>query len=300
MPTTYTQHTQPLHYRRPRWRRVVVVLAVLALVLGGLAYAGYRVYQRVSTALIVPGCQAGTGANALPIDQAQAPIAATVAGVATRMGLPLRALEIGYATALQESKLTNVTYGDRDSVGIFQQRPSEGWGSAAQLEDPQYASTAFFSALVKVPNYLNLPIDEAAQDVQHSADGSAYAQWDDTAALLATSYVTTPHAVTCWYTPAANAKANLSSAGRGLSDVFGPTGAASNGAVLQAVSSGPSGLEVQVRPENGWTVANWLMANASTYGLTKVSYDGWEWSASLTETSWQATPSGSAGSILAS
>jgi hypothetical protein len=289
-----------LNYRRPRWRRVVVALAILVLICGGLAYAGYRIYQRVSVALIVPGCQVGTGASALPIDQDQAPIAATIAGVAARMGLPLRALEVGYATALQESKLTNPTYGDRDSVGVFQQRPSEGWGTAAELEDPEYASTAFFSALVKVPNYLGLPIDEAAQDVQHSADGSAYAQWDDTAEFLATSYVTTPHAVACWYTPAANTKANPASAATGLVDVFGPTGAASDGAVLQSVSSGRSGLDVQVRQENGWAVANWLMANASTYGLTKVSYDGWEWSASLTETSWQATPSGSTGSILAS
>ena len=289
-----------MNYRRPRWRRVVVVLTILVLVLGGLAYAGFRIYQRVSTALIIPGCQAGSGSGALPIDQQQAPIAATVAGVAARMGLPLRALEIGYATALQESKLTNPTYGDRDSVGVFQQRPSEGWGSTAQLEDPEYATTAFFSALVKVPNYLSLPIDQAAQEVQHSADGSAYSQWDSTAEFLATSYVTTPHAVTCWYTPAANTKANLASAGSGLVGIFGPTGAASNGAVLQSVSSGASGLEVRARPEDGWTVANWLMANASTYGLTKVSYDGWEWSASLTETSWQAAPSANTGSILAS
>jgi hypothetical protein len=300
VPTTYTQHTQPMDYRRPRWRRVVVVLVVLALVCGALAYAGYRIYQRVSTALIIPGCQVGTGTSALPIDADQAPVAATIAGVATRMGLPLRALEIGYATALQESKLTNVTYGDRDSVGVFQQRPSEGWGTVTQLEDPEYASTAFFSALVQVPNYLSLPIDEAAQDVQHSADGSAYSQWDDTAEFLATSYVTSPHAVTCWYTPAANTAANPPSASTGLVDVFGPAGAASDGAVLQSVSDGGSALHVQVRPEDGWTVANWLMANASTYGLTKVSYDGWEWSASLTETSWQAAPSGNAGSILAS
>jgi hypothetical protein len=300
VPTTYPQHTEPLNFRRPRWRRVVVVLAVLALVLGGLAYAGYRIYQRVSTALIVPGCQVGSGANALPIDSGQAPIAATIAGVSARMGLPLRALEVGYATALQESKLTNPTYGDRDSVGVFQQRPSEGWGTAAQLENPEYASTAFFSALVKVPGYTSLPIDEAAQDVQHSADGSAYSQWDDTAQFLATSYVTTPHAVTCWYAPPAKVKASLAAAATGLVGVFGPTGAANDGAVLQAVSNSRSALEVQVRPQNGWTVANWLMSNASTYGLTKVSYDGWEWSASLTETSWQATPTGSTGSILAS
>jgi hypothetical protein len=300
VPTTYPRRDERLNYRRPRWRRVVVVLTVLAVLAGGASYAGYTIYQRIETALVVPGCQAGSGVNALPLDSDQAPVGATIAGVAARMGLPGRALDIAYATALQESKLTNLTYGDLDSVGIFQQRPSQGWGSAAQLEDPEYASTAFFSALVKVPNYQSLPIDDAAQDVQHSADGSAYAQWDSTAELLTAAYTATPHAVTCWYTPAANTKASPASAAAGLAHVFGPTGTASDGAVLQRVSRVRSGLDVRVRPENGWTVANWLMANASAYGLTKVSYDGWEWSASLHESTWQASPGDNAGSILAS
>jgi hypothetical protein len=276
-----------------------VVLVVLGLA-GAASYAGLTVYRHISASLILPGCQAGSGANALPLDPGQAPVAATIAGVAARMGLPTRAVEVAYATALQESKLTNVPYGDRDSVGVFQQRPSQGWGTVTQLQDPEYASTAFFSALVKVPGYQGLPVDVAAQDVQHSADGSAYAQWASTASSLATAYVKTPHAVTCWYTPAANTSADLASAATGLVHVFGPTGAASDGAVMQAVKPGRSGLEVRVRPGNGWTVANWLMANASVYGLTKVSYDGWEWSASLTESAWQAVPGDNAGSILAS
>jgi hypothetical protein len=279
---------------------VAVVLVVLAALIGGAVYAGVTVYRHVTTALIAPGCQAGSGANALPLDPDQAPVAATIAGVAARMGLSTRALEIAYATALQESKLTNLTYGDRDSVGVFQQRPSEGWGTAAQLEDPEYASTAFFKALVKVPGYLSMPVYQAAQDVQHSADGSAYAQWESTAQFLATSYVATPHAVTCWYTPAASTTPSLSSAATGLVNVFGPTGTASHGAVMQGVSRVSSGLQVRVRPQNGWTVATWLMTHASVYGLTKVSYDGWEWSASLTESRWQAVPGDNAGSILAS
>jgi len=300
VPTTYPRREERLNYRRPRWRRVVVVLVVLAALAGAGSYAGYTIYERVETALIVPGCQAGSGVNAQPLDSDQAPVGATIAGVAARMGLPARALDIAYATALQESKLTNLPYGDLDSVGVFQQRPSQGWGTATQLEDPEYASTAFFSALVKVPNYLSLPEYVAAQDVQRSADGSAYEQWESTAQLLTTEYTAVAHGVTCWYTPAANTKANPAQAAAGLAHVFGPTGAASDGAVLQGVDAGRSELVVRVRPQDGWTVANWLMANASTYGLTKVSYDGWEWSASLRESSWQANPAHNAGSILAS
>ena len=87
---------------------------------------------------------------------------------------------MAYATALQESKLENLDYGDRDSVGIFQQRPSQGWGTAAEIEDPAYAAGAFFDALVKIPDYAKLPVDVAAQDVQQSADGAAYEQYAQT------------------------------------------------------------------------------------------------------------------------
>jgi hypothetical protein len=275
------------------------VLVVIAALLGAAAYGAYTAYRHFATSLITPGCQAGSGVNALPLDPDQAPVAATIAGVATRMGLPARALQIAYSTALQESKLANLSGGDLDSVGVFQQRPSQGWGSVSQLEDPQYASTAFFKALVKVPNYLTIPEDVAAQDVQHSADGTAYAQWESTAAQLTSAYTATPHAVTCWYTPPASPKPEYSSVQARLAQVFGPTGTATDGAVVTGVDRSRSGLEVRVRSQDGWTVANWLMTHASMYGLTKVSYDGWTWSASLTETSWQAASGGSAGSILA-
>ena len=154
-----------------------VILVIVGLIAVG-AFAAYNAYQRyVQRVLTVPGCQAGTGANAIGLDFGQTADAATVAGVAARDRLPREALTVAYATAWQESKLENLPYGDRDSVGIFQQRPSEGWGSTAQLEDPAYAAGAFFGALVKIPGYAKLPVDVAAQDVQHSADGAAYEQY---------------------------------------------------------------------------------------------------------------------------
>jgi hypothetical protein len=275
---------------------------VIAAVLGGAAYGALTVYRHITTALISPGCQAGSTEAGYSLDTDQAPVAATIAGVAARMGLPAQALEIALATALQESKLTNLPYGDRDSVGVFQQRPSEGWGTAAELQDPEFASTAFFKALVKVPNYLKIPQYQAAQDVQHSADGSAYAQWQSTAQQLTTSYTARAHDLTCWYTPPASPKPEISSVQARLPQVFGPA-STSEGSVMTSASASASttaGLKVGVRPAAGWTVANWLMTHASMYQLTKVSYDGWQWSASLTETSWQHVTGGDAGSILAS
>ena len=297
VPTTYSRGAQPSQSYRPRWRRVLVVIAVLAVLAGGAAYAAYSVYRHIATSLITPGCTAGLGENATQVDPSQAPVAATIAGVAARMGLSRRALEIAYAAALQESKMTNLPGGDRDSVGVFQQRPSQGWGTAAQLQDPEFASTAFFKALVKVPAYKTIPIYQAAQSVQHSADGTAYQQWEPDAQALAVAYTATPHAVTCWYTPASKGHPQLASLSARIPAVFGP---AAPGAPVESVSRAGPGLRVRVSPAQGWTVAHWLMTHASLYGVTKVSYQGWQWSASLTESAWQAAPGKEAGSIVAS
>ena len=171
-----------------------------------------------------PGCQAGTGGAAIPLDTDQAGIAATIAGIAARHRLPQRAVTIALAAALQESKLQNLDYGDRDSVGVFQQRPSQGWGTTAELEDPVYATTKFFAALVRVPGYTKMPVDRAAQDVQHSADGYAYEQWVGIATQLAGYFTgTSPAEVSCWYTPAGQGvQADLAGALKQLTQTFGP------------------------------------------------------------------------------
>lgn len=93
---------------------------------------------------------------------------------------------IGVATSLQESKLYNLghlgAYNDYDSQGLFQQRPSSGWGTPEQITDPGYASRAFFDALKNVPGWEDLPLTTAAQTVQVSAYPYAYAQWEQQAA----------------------------------------------------------------------------------------------------------------------
>jgi hypothetical protein len=295
-------------YQRPSWRRPLIVLTVIALLLGGAAYAAYTAYQRyVIKLLTVPGCQAGTGVNAMQLDFGQAADAATIAGVAVRERLPQRALTIAYATAMQESKLENLSYGDLDSVGIFQQRPSQGWGSAAQLQDPAYAAGAFFRALVRVPGWQQLPVYQAAQAVQRSADGSAYQQYASSGAALASYYIAKPHAVTCWYSPAdqaasqgVSARQNLSGAIKPMTETFGaPGGSGALTRVSRARSGGREVLRVTT-DRNGWAVANWLVTNASSYGITRVSYAGYQWKASLTETSWQADPGAATGGIVAS
>jgi len=275
-------------------------------VLAVAAFAAYRGFLRPSSpAPPPPGCQVGTGLQAISMDTGQAAVAATIAGVAARHRLPRQAVTIAYAAALQESQMENLDYGDRDSVGVFQQRPSQGWGTTSQLENPVYATTKFFAALVHVHGYAKLPVDQAAQDVQHSADGTAYQQWAPLAAALA-GYFTgaPPHGVSCWYVPPA--RADLAAAARGLTRTFGPRGRA--GVVIgittdrSAEAGNGSVAVVHARQDAAWTVADWLVAYAPDYGISQIRYAGYEWNAADGSAGWQRVGSAQGqprGSIVA-
>ncbi|TDC41174.1 hypothetical protein [Micromonospora sp. KC213] len=122
----------------------------------------------------------------IPLDDAQLANARAIIEEAKKTGVGKRGAVIGIATSLQESKLYNLghlgAYNDHDSQGLFQQRPSSGWGTPDQVTDPEYASQAFFEALKNVPGWQELPLTTAAQTVQVSAFPYAYAQWEEQAA----------------------------------------------------------------------------------------------------------------------
>ncbi|NJP34011.1 hypothetical protein [Micromonospora thermarum] len=122
----------------------------------------------------------------VPLDDDQRKNAKEIIKVAKKTGVGERGAVIGIATALQESKLYNLghlgMYNDHDSQGLFQQRPSSGWGTPEQITDPEYASTAFFEALKNVDGWQDLPLTTAAQTVQVSAYPFHYAQWEEQAA----------------------------------------------------------------------------------------------------------------------
>ncbi len=218
-------------------------------------------------------CLIGPDNQAVQLSISQAGIAATIAGVASHRGMPVRAVAIAYATALQESKLANLHYGTLDSVGVFQQRPSQGWGTVRQIENPVYATNRFFAALAEVPRYRRLPIYEAAQDVQHSADGSAYAQYSEIGTVMARAFTgAQPHEVWCSYgSPVGHAR--LAAARTALDGAFGRLG----GGTL----AGDPARRVDVTgSREGWAVAAWLVSHADSYGIRYVRYAGFQWLAS--------------------
>ncbi len=248
--------------------------AAVTIVLLAVLFVGYLAITRHPAVVPRPtGCSADApDGEGWQLAVSQASIAATIAGVADRRAMPERALTIAYATALQESDLANLPYGDLDSVGVFQQRPSQGWGTVKQIEDPVYASTRFFAALATVPGYLHMPIYEAAQAVQRSADGQAYAQWATTGAQLAAAFGgSLPHAVWCSYATVGH-KVRLWAASRALAGTFGPLtqGTARSG-------RDPARTVAVQDQSQGWAVAAWLVTNASSYGIRDVSYRGYEW-----------------------
>jgi TP901 family phage tail tape measure protein len=120
-------------------------------------------------------------------DAEQLQNASTIATVGRSMGMTNRDIEIGIMTAITESMLRNLKGGDRDSVGLFQQRPSQGWGSVQQIMDPNYSARKFFGALKGVKGRATLDPWVAAQKVQRSAfsDGSNYRKyWDEAMAIF--------------------------------------------------------------------------------------------------------------------
>jgi hypothetical protein len=124
--------------------------------------------------------------------------AATIAQVARDQGLPERAVVIALATAQQESRLRNLDYGDRDSLGLFQQRPSAGWGTEAQVQDPVYAANKFYDRLVEVPNWETGDLATVSDAVQHSAFPEAPAQWEEMATTLAAAQISElPDQIVC-------------------------------------------------------------------------------------------------------
>ncbi|MFJ3232846.1 heavy metal transporter [Streptomyces sp. NPDC086787] len=297
--------------RRGRLFRLGSALTVLA------AVAGYLVVQYVTSGAGAPGCTVVSGrgdGTSYKFTPEQASNAATITAVGTGRGMPQRAVAIALATALQESGLRNIEHGDRDSLGLFQQRPSMGWGTEKQIMEPTYAAGAFYKHLAKVPGYTGLPLTVAAQRVQRSGYPEAYAKHEPDATLLAAALTGQSAAtLTCQGSPASGtAEAAVRTGpgavraalardfGRDALDLAGtevgatappsprPASEATARIVTVPVPDDPKADRAgRTERQRGWQLAHWAVANSSTLHISRVSYAGREWTAGSTDSRWR-------------
>lgn len=165
-----------------------LVLAIPLLLAAGLAsvIGAFAVGGGISGSLICT--PDGTPTGTVPgFTEEQMRNAATIVAVGKQMHVPEQGWVVAITAAILESQLRNLHHGDRDSLGLFQQRPSMGWGHPAQLTTPTYAATQFFNHLKNTPDWQSMSVNDAAQAVQSSATPDAYAQYEDQArAIVAT------------------------------------------------------------------------------------------------------------------
>jgi cell wall-associated NlpC family hydrolase len=174
--------------RRALWFPFLVLLVAGALAGAVAVVAAGTGATNQAPAGCAPEVTAATAVGGVALDAGQLANAWIIYAVGAGLGLPERAEIVAVATAMQESALQNLPYGSGDSLGLFQQQPSQGWGTAGQIMDPVTAARAFYQRLTQVSDWQSLPVSVAAQDVQHSAFPDAYAQWQPDAARLVMTF----------------------------------------------------------------------------------------------------------------
>ena len=284
--------------RTSRLRRATLTF-FLALVV--VAVVGVLMLRGVGPLPDPEGCEAEVGGLTVSLSTEQAENAAIIAAVGVRRGLPARAVSIALATAYQESKISNLDHGDRDSLGIFQQRPSMGWGTAKQITNPYYAANRFYDELEKIDGYQTMRITEAAQRVQRSGFPEAYEDHaaDGRALASALTGYSAGGAFSCVVRNEEGSRQKERASGltrraeavrRDLEHAFGdlPLGGFAPGGVRDGHMEGSAhydgrAIDVFVRPVNpdtnrrGWAIAQYLVAHADRLQIQHVIFDDRIW-----------------------
>jgi hypothetical protein len=245
-----------------------LVLAFVLVIAGGVG--AFWLLRSRNLTEPVPGqqrCVATANNKSAVVDLEQAHFASIIAGVAVRRGLPPRAASIALATAYQETGIRNLDYGDRDSVGLFQQRPSQGWGTEKQLMDPDYAAGKFYDALVKIDNWESDDINDVAQKVQHSGHPEAYNDHEADARVLASALTgQSPAGFSCL--DRSGTPGDTKGLRSSLQQTFGNIDDSTDGSVI-TIGAGST--------RRAWAYAHYAVANASLYGVTTVKIRNRSW-----------------------
>ena len=250
---------------------IVGVTVVVALIVGAVVVWSGVTKTPLPTA---DRCEATVKGHTTSIDPEQARNAAIIAGVSVKLGLVPRAASIALATAYQESGIRNLDYGHADSLGLFQQRPSKGWGTKEQVTDPWYSSNAFYKAMLKVKGWKTKNIGDVAQAVQRSAFPDAYDKHIDNARALASALSgETPASFSCVVSSPSAADPS------GMKDFLDET----LGAKVVQITAIDTGLSVQTQDSRqAWAVAELAIANVGMYGLSSVELGTSTWTRTTT------------------
>lgn len=258
----------------------IAVLVALAAIIATIVWRMSTGKPQPAPYLPQQGCQVTLDGFTSLLTPEQAANASIIVGESIRRGLPARAATIALVTAYQESDLRNLDHGDLDSVGLFQQRPSQGWGSVQQIMDPWYAAGKFYDALVKVPGWESGVIGDMAQAVQRSGVPTAYAQHETKARAWASALTGfSPAAVSC------SDRSRTPATASQLTDFFarvygGTVTPALNGATLQLTTPGDP---------VAWAVAQLTMLRGAVAGVNSVQVSSMSWTNADTEyPPWQA------------
>ncbi|GAB3245659.1 hypothetical protein [Kineosporia babensis] len=281
--------------RRSPFRGFLIGLTVIA-VTAGLAVGGAWVWLQgavgpVTLREICTGEFTDGSKHTLEIDQADN--AAIITGIAEKREFPVRAATIGVATAIQESKLRNITYGDRDSVGLFQQRPSMGWGTREEILDPIYATNKFYDELEKIGDLDDLTITEAAQKVQRSGFPEAYADHEPEARLIVSPLSgRSPGGWNCVLKDDAGLAAQQPGE-NGLTERAAAVRSAAKeelGRSKPEVDTAGTSLTYSVpasdNDRHAWALASWAVARADALGVKQVSLAGQRWTRADSNNGW--------------
>ncbi|GAB3995967.1 hypothetical protein [Nocardioides marmoraquaticus] len=252
--------------------RTLVVLVVL-VVAAGVGVATWRGQVQIPA---LAGCTTELDGVTVRLSVEQAQNASLIAAIGIQRGLPARAVSIALATAYQESKIRNIDYGDRDSLGLFQQRPSQGWGTEEQVQDEFYATNAFYEALEQVDGYEQMRITEAAQTVQRSGFPEAYEDHAEDARALAS--------VLTGYSPGGRFSCTVGEPGSPDREGFASLVDTAFGARVERDAEGGGPVTVTVGRGDagnrlGWAAGQFAVAQAERYGVADVTVGDRTWTA---------------------
>lgn len=257
----------------PTARTVGCLGALLALVIVAGTGAIWLLSNRGPTAPAPAQqrCVATANDRTVVIDLEQAHFASIVVGISVQRGLPARAASIAMATVYQESGIRNLNYGDRDSLGLFQQRPSQGWGTKKQVSDPYYSTGKFYDALVKVKNWRTGDINDVAQKVQISGFPEAYRDHVEDGRVLASVFTgNSPGGFSCLDRTDASGDSDglMTTMSKTFGDIDSTITTAEESTVLRVQSS---------LGQKAWAYAHFAVANASYFGVTTVKIGDQVW-----------------------